>query len=99
MTRTQVEVTDAMRKAIAGAMAELDPEQIRIWRGMTMAQKAALSLSGSRAALRAAIYRMRLADPGLSELEAQRLVLAFCRAGQKQNMAPDLESDFTAFLF
>lgn len=67
-------VTDRMRRQIAGAVAEIDLEQVGRTRQLTPAQRVRQAASMIDAAERAGAYRLRLRQPELSEDEALRIV-------------------------
>jgi hypothetical protein len=61
-------------RLIAGAIAELDLEQIAVTRRLTPAQRFQEGLSMLRLAEQVGAYRLRLRKPELSEAEALRLI-------------------------
>lgn len=66
---------NALRQAeIAGAVAEVDPQQIAIFRRLTPAQRVEQAASMIELAEQVAAYRLRQRHPELSELEALRTV-------------------------
>jgi hypothetical protein len=67
-------LTDKDRRAIAGAIAEIDMEQMRILRTMTPAQRVRQAASLIEAAEQVGAYRLRQREPHLSEEEALRIV-------------------------
>jgi hypothetical protein len=67
-------LTDEVRRAIAGAIAEIDREQIRILRTKTLAQRVQQAASLIEAAEQVSAYRLRQREPELSEEEALRIV-------------------------
>ena len=67
-------LTDKDRRAIAGAIAEIDMEQMRILRTMTPAQRVRQAASMIEAAERVTAFRLRQREPELSEKEALRIV-------------------------
>ena len=67
-------VTDRMRRQIAGAVAEIDLEQVGRTRQLTPAERVRQAVSMIDAAERAGAYRLRLRQPELSEDEAIRIV-------------------------
>jgi hypothetical protein len=67
-------LTDEVRKAIAGAIAEIDLEQIRILRTKTIAERVQMAASMIDATEQVGAYRLRLREPELSEEEALRIV-------------------------
>lgn len=67
-------LTDKDRRAIAGAIAEIDMEQMRILRTMTPAQRVKQAASLIEAAEQVGAYRLRQREPHLSEEEALRIV-------------------------
>lgn len=67
-------VTDRMRRQIAGAIGELDPNQLTITRRFTPAERVWQAASMIHAAELVAAYRLRQREPELSEDEALRIV-------------------------
>jgi hypothetical protein len=67
-------LTDRIRRVIAGAIAEIDLEQMRILRILTPAQRVQQAVSLMDAAERAGAFRLRGREPELSEEEALRIV-------------------------
>ena len=67
-------VTERMRRQIAGAVAEIDLEQISRTRQLTPAERVRQAASMIDAAERAGAYRLRQRQPELSENEALRIV-------------------------
>lgn len=66
---------EALRQAqIAGAVAEVDPQQIAILRRLTPAQRVQQAVSMIDLAEQVAAYRLRQRHPELSEIEALRTV-------------------------
>jgi len=66
---------EALRQAqIAGAVAEVDPRQIAIFRRLTPAQRVEQAVSMMELAEQVAAYRLRQRHPELSEIEALRAV-------------------------
>jgi len=63
-----------LKQLIAGAVAEIDREQLAITRRLTPAQRFQKAISMIRIAEQVATYRLRLRQPHLSESEARRLV-------------------------
>ena len=68
------ELTDKVRKAIAGAIAEIDIEQMKILRTLTPAQRVQQALSMIEATEQVSAYRLRQREPELSEIDALRIV-------------------------
>lgn len=62
------------KQQIRAAVREADPAQMAIIRKLTPAQRAEIALSMIRAAEEAAVYRLRLQRPELTELEALRII-------------------------
>jgi hypothetical protein len=62
------------RRIIAGAIAELDLQQIAVTRRLTPAQRFQEGLSMIRLAEQVGAYRLRLRRPELSEAEALRII-------------------------
>ena len=73
---TQAPTNDeAIRQAqIAGAVAEVDPQQIAIFRRLTPAQRVQQAVSMIELAEQVAVYRLRQRHPEMSEIEALRVV-------------------------
>lgn|GEM_PF-950729 len=69
-----VVVTARMRRQIAGAVAELDPQQLKITQQLTAAERTWQAASMIDAAERVAVYRLRQREPELDEAEALRIV-------------------------
>ncbi len=67
-------VTNRMRRQIAGAVAEIDLEQMAIVREMTPAERAQQAASLIDAAERVGVYRLMQREPSLSEDEAYRII-------------------------
>jgi hypothetical protein len=67
-------LTDKDRRAIAGAIAEIDMEQMRIMGAMTPAQRVQEAAALIDAAEQVGAYRLRQREPYLSEEEALRIV-------------------------
>ncbi len=66
---------EALRQAqIAGAVAEVDPQQVAILRRLTPAQRVQQAVSMIDLAEQVAAYRLRQRHPELSEIEALRTV-------------------------
>ncbi len=63
-----------MAQEIRGAIAEIDPEQVRRWRQMTTAERFQIAADLSDAMAETAIYRVMLQNPGMERLDAIRLV-------------------------
>ena len=86
-------VTERMRRQIAGAVAELDLQQLAITQRLTPAQRTWQAASMIDAAERVAAYRLRLREPELGEEEALHIVrgglLAYYARKRPQTMAPD----------
>ena len=62
------------QQLIAGAVAELDPQQFEIARHLSPAQRVRQALSMIRLAENVAAYRLRQRQPDLDEQEALRLI-------------------------
>jgi hypothetical protein len=62
------------RRIIAGAIAELDLQQIAVTRRLTPAQRFQEGLSMIRLAEQVGAYRLRLRRPELSQAEALRII-------------------------
>jgi predicted transcriptional regulator len=67
-------VTERMRRQIAGAIAELDPQQLAVTRRLTPGQRVWQAASMMAAGEQVAAYRLRQREPELSEQEALRIV-------------------------
>ena len=63
-----------MVQEIRGAIAEIDPEQVRRWRQMTTAERFQIAADLSNAMAETAIYRVMLQNPAMARLDAIRLV-------------------------
>jgi len=63
-----------LQAQIAGAVAEVDPQQIAIFRRLTPAQRVQQAVSMIDLAEQVAAYRLRQRHPELSEIEALRTV-------------------------
>ena len=62
------------RQEIRAAVREADPTQIAIMRKLTPAERVELALSMIRAGEEAAVYRLRVKRPELTDLEALRIL-------------------------
>ena len=67
-------VDERIKRVIAGAIAEVDPQQIAILRRLTVAQRVQQATSMIRAAEQVGVYRLRLREPELSEKEAYYII-------------------------
>jgi type II secretory pathway component PulK len=66
---------EAIRQAqIAGAVAEVDPQQIAIFRRLTPAQRFEQAVSMIELAEQVAVYRLRQQRQEMNEIEALRAV-------------------------
>jgi hypothetical protein len=65
---------EKLQRLIAGAVAEVDPEQIAISKHLTPAQRFQQGNSMIRLAERVATYRLRQRQPDVDEVEARRIV-------------------------
>lgn len=66
---------ETLRQAqIAGAVAEVDPQQVAISRRLTPAQRVQQALSMIELAEQVAAYRLRQQHPEMNEIEALRAV-------------------------
>jgi hypothetical protein len=65
---------ESTRRLIAGAIAELDLQQIAVTRRLKLAQRFQEGLPVIRIAERVGAYRLRLRRPELSEAEALRII-------------------------
>lgn len=65
---------DNWQRAIAGAVAEIDLQQVAILRRLTPAQRVEQAASMIELAEQVAAYRLRQRQPELSEIEALRTV-------------------------
>lgn len=70
----QAREQESTRRLIAGAIAELDLEQIAVTRRLTPAQRFQEGLSMIHLAEQVGAYRLRQRRPGLSEAEALRII-------------------------
>lgn len=61
------------QQLISGAVAEVDPQQIAIFRRLTPAQRVQQAVSMIELAEQVAVYRLRQQHPELSEIEALRI--------------------------
>ncbi len=62
------------RQEIRAAVREADPAQIAIMRKLTPAQRVEIALSMIRAGEEAAVCRLRLKRPELTDVEALRII-------------------------
>jgi hypothetical protein len=67
-------LTERQRQQIRAAAREVDPEQMRIIRQLSPAQRTEIALSMIRAGEAAAVHRLRQRHPELSPDEALRRV-------------------------
>ncbi|MBK8050375.1 MAG: hypothetical protein IPK16_26685 [Anaerolineales bacterium] len=67
-------VTDKMRRQIAGAVAEVDLQQMAFLRSMTPAERAAQFASMNDAVEKVAVFRLRQREPELDEARAWFIV-------------------------
>ena len=67
-------ITDRIRKQIAGAVAEIDLQQMAIVSKLTPAERVQMALSIIDACEEAGVSRLREREPELSEEEALRIV-------------------------
>lgn len=67
-------IDDRIKRMIAGAVAEIDPAQIKLSRSLTPAQRFAQMVSMIKFMESIAVHRLRLREPELSETEAVRIV-------------------------
>jgi hypothetical protein len=81
-------LTDEVRKAIAGAIAEVDREQIRLLRTKTIAERVQMAASMIEATEQVGVYRLRQREPELSEEEALRIVRRGLMDHSKQKRKP-----------
>lgn len=65
---------EELRRIIAGAFAEIDPQQVEITRRLTPAQRFQEGISMIRLAEEVGAYRLRLRRPELTEQEALRII-------------------------
>ncbi|HQY91965.1 MAG: hypothetical protein WAU00_18485 [Caldilinea sp.] len=72
--KTPLIVTDKMRRQIAGAVAEIDLEQMEILRQMTPAERMAIAAGMIHDLEQAAAYRLRKRYPELEIAESLRIV-------------------------
>ncbi|MCE7989033.1 MAG: hypothetical protein DYG89_48375 [Caldilinea sp. CFX5] len=81
-------IDERIKRMIAGAVAEIDPEQIRLSRSLTAAQRFAQMVSMIKFVESIAVHRLRLREPELSDTEALRIVRSgemIKRALEKRN--------------
>lgn len=67
-------LTDEVHKAIAGAIDEIDLEQMCLFSMKTPAERVQMAFSMIEAAEQVGVYRLRQREPDLSEDEALRIV-------------------------
>lgn len=67
-------IDERIKRMIAGAVAEIDPAQIKLSRSLTPAQRFAQMMSMIKFTESIAVHRLRLREPELSETEAVRIV-------------------------
>ena len=67
-------ITERIRKQIAGAVAEIDLQQMAITAKLTPAERVWMAASMIDACERASVRRLREREPELSEEEALRIV-------------------------
>lgn len=67
-------ITDRIRRQIAGAVAEIDLQQMAIVSKLTPAERVQMALSLIDACERAGVRRLRQREPELNEEEALRIV-------------------------
>jgi hypothetical protein len=67
-------ITDRVRRQIAGAVAEIDLQQMAITARLTPAERVQIALSMIDACERAGVIRLRQRQPELSEEESLRIV-------------------------
>lgn len=82
-------IDDRIKRMIAGAVAEIDPVQIKLSRTLTPAQRFGQMLSMIKCMESIAVYRLRAREPELSEIEALRIVRSgemIKRALEKKNV-------------
>lgn len=82
-------INERIKRMIAGAVAEIDPAQIRLSRGLTPAQRFAQMVSMIKFVESIAVHRLRLREPELSDTEALRIVRSgemIKRALEKRNV-------------
>ena len=73
MTDMTAEIDDSLLlEMIPGAVAEVDPRQIAIYRRLTPAQRFQQGVSMIELAENVAAYRLRQSKPGLDEADALR---------------------------
>jgi hypothetical protein len=65
---------ERQRKLIAGAVAEVDPQQVAVTRRLTPAQRSQQALSMIRLSERVAAYRLRKRQPRLNEADSLRII-------------------------
>ena len=67
-------IDERIKRMIAGAVAEIDPAQIKLSRSLTPAQRFAQMMSMIKFTESIAVHRLRLREPEVSETEAVRIV-------------------------
>ena len=67
-------IDERIKRMIAGAVAEIDPAQIKLSRSLTPAQRFAQMMSMIKFTESIAVHRLRLREPELSETAAIRIV-------------------------
>jgi hypothetical protein len=72
--KTPFVMTDAVRKAIAGAVAEIDVKQLRLLHTKPLAERVEMAASMIEGAEQVGAYCLRQREPELSEDEALRIV-------------------------
>lgn len=82
------------KQLIAGAVSEVDPVQIGIWRQMPVARKAQLGLSMIHVAERVGVYRVRARQP---ELSRRQSILSVRRAVNGQDEAESMAATTPTF--
>jgi len=70
LIREPIVVDKRMERMIAGAVAEVDREQIAIYRKMTPAQRCRQAISMIKCCEKVAVYRLQQEKPDLGETEA-----------------------------
>ncbi|HNB50735.1 MAG TPA: hypothetical protein PK530_02270 [Anaerolineales bacterium] len=67
-------ISDQMKQLIMSSVAEVDPQQIKITRQLTHAQRVQQGLSMIRLAEQVAVYRLRKRKPMLSKAQAKSMI-------------------------
>lgn len=71
----QPALSQEFKQMLAGSSAEADPAQISIYHRLSLCERIRQGCSISNTARRAAAYRIRQENPGISQIEANRMAL------------------------